>query len=280
MTCARARDPARAWRARRGSRALSSGATAQAIGAIDALTSLAAAAAKLGWRRPEVNAGTRLDIKAGRHPLVEQSLPAGVFVANDLELDPDSAQIVDPHRAEHGRQVDLPAPVARSSSCWPSAAASCPRSSAVVGLADRIFTRVGAHDDITSGMSTFMVEMTETAYILNHATRVVARDPRRGGEGDVDLRRRVDRAGGGRAPARIAAARLPHAVRHPLSRADGAGGAAAARAQPARRGARGGRDGALPAPRRAGRRRPVVRHSRRGPGRSAGRRSSPAPAAC
>src|SRR5439155_621120 len=68
-------------------------ASAQAIGRIDALLSLALAAAEHGWRRPEVNAGLELSIKAGRHPLVEQSAPAGQFVPNDLNLDPDGAQI-------------------------------------------------------------------------------------------------------------------------------------------------------------------------------------------
>ena len=145
-------------------------ATARAIGAIDALTSLAATAAKLGWRRPEVNAGTRLVIKAGRHPLVEQSLPTGVFVANDVELDPDSAQIViltGPNMAGKSTYLRQSALIVLLAQCG----SFVPAEQAVVGLADRIFTRVGAHDDITSGMSTFMVEMTETAYILNHATK-------------------------------------------------------------------------------------------------------------
>src|SRR6266581_3972080 len=69
-------------------------ASAQAMGMVDALVSLAVAAAEHAWRRPEVNAGLQLTIKGGRHPLVERGLPAGVFVANDLDLDPDGAQIV------------------------------------------------------------------------------------------------------------------------------------------------------------------------------------------
>jgi DNA mismatch repair protein MutS len=145
-------------------------ATAQAIGCIDALLSLAEAAADLGWRRPEINAGLRLEIIGGRHPLVEQKLPAGVFVPNDLTLDPDSEQITiltGPNMAGKStflRQCALIVLLAQCGSFVPAERAS-------VGLADRIFTRVGAHDDITSGMSTFMVEMTETAFILNHATR-------------------------------------------------------------------------------------------------------------
>jgi Mismatch repair ATPase (MutS family) len=128
------------------------------------------AAAELGWRRPEVNAGLRLSIKSGRHPLVEHSLPAGVFVANDLELDPDSEQITiltGPNMAGKSTYLRQAAVIVLLAQCG----SFVPAESAVVGLADRIFTRVGAHDDITAGMSTFMVEMTETAYILNHATR-------------------------------------------------------------------------------------------------------------
>ena len=145
-------------------------ATAQAIGSVDALLSLAIAAADLDWRRPEVNAGLRLSIKGGRHPLVENSLPVGVFVANDLELDPDTEQITiltGPNMAGKSTYLRQAAVIVLLAQCG----SFVPADRAVVGLADRIFTRVGAHDDITAGMSTFMVEMTETAYILNHATR-------------------------------------------------------------------------------------------------------------
>ena len=145
-------------------------ASAQAIGSVDALLSLAVAASELGWRRPEVNAGLRLSIKGGRHPLVENSLPAGVFVANDLELDPDTEQITiltGPNMAGKSTYLRQAAVIVLLAQCG----SFVPAERAVVGLADRIFTRVGAHDDITAGMSTFMVEMTETAYILNHATR-------------------------------------------------------------------------------------------------------------
>jgi DNA mismatch repair protein MutS len=145
-------------------------ASAQAIAGIDALRSLAVAAADLGWRRPEVNAGLRLSIKGGRHPLVEQSLPAGVFVANDLELDPDSVQVViltGPNMAGKSTYLRQAAVIVLLAQCG----SFVPAERAMVGLADRIFTRVGAHDDIAAGMSTFMVEMTETANILNHATR-------------------------------------------------------------------------------------------------------------
>ena len=144
--------------------------TAHAMGMVDALLSLAAAAAEHGWRRPEVNAGVQLNIRGGRHPLVERGLPAGVFVANDLELDPDDAQIVvltGPNMAGKSTYLRQAAMIVLLAQCG----SFVPAERAVIGLADRIFTRVGAHDDITAGMSTFMVEMTETAYILNHATR-------------------------------------------------------------------------------------------------------------
>ncbi len=143
--------------------------SAQAIGMIDALQSLAATASEHGWRRPEVNAALRLSIKGGRHPLVERGLPAGGFVPNDLELDPQRDQIViltGPNMAGKSTYLRQAAVIVLLAQCG----SFVPADSAVVGLADRIFTRVGAHDDITAGMSTFMVEMTETANILNHAT--------------------------------------------------------------------------------------------------------------
>jgi DNA mismatch repair protein MutS len=144
--------------------------SARAIGVIDALVSLAVTAAELGWRRPEVNAGMRLRITGGRHPLVEHGLPAGSFVSNDLDLDPDGDQIViltGPNMAGKSTFLRQAAVIVLLAQCG----SFVPAERAVVGLADRIFTRVGAHDDITAGMSTFMVEMTETANILNHATR-------------------------------------------------------------------------------------------------------------
>jgi len=144
--------------------------SAQAIGMVDAVLSYAIAAADLRWRRPAVNAGIELSIKAGRHPLVEEGLPAGVFVANDLALDPDGTQIViltGPNMAGKSTYLRQAAMIVLLAQCG----SFVPAEHAVIGLADRIFTRVGAHDDISAGMSTFMVEMTETANILNHATR-------------------------------------------------------------------------------------------------------------
>ncbi len=144
--------------------------TANAIGSIDALRSLAVAAAAERWRRPAVNAGFTLSVKGGRHPLVERHLADGAFVANDVELDPADQQIAivtGPNMAGKSTFLRQAAVIVLLAQCG----SFVPAEEAVVGLVDRIFTRVGAHDDIAAGMSTFMVEMTETANILNHATR-------------------------------------------------------------------------------------------------------------
>jgi len=145
-------------------------ATAASIGMVDALLSLAVTAAERSWRRPEVSAGLGLSVTGGRHPLVEAALPEGTYVANDLALDPATEQIViltGPNMAGKSTYLRQAAIIVLLAQCG----SFVPAERAVVGLVDRIFTRVGAHDDITSGMSTFMVEMTETAYILSHATR-------------------------------------------------------------------------------------------------------------
>ena len=144
--------------------------TAEALGELDALAALAETASALAWTRPEVTAGLNLRIAGGRHPVVEASLPAGSFVGNDVELDPEGQQVIvltGPNMAGKStylRQVALIVLLAQCGSFVPA-------DQAVIGLADRVFTRVGAHDDLSSGMSTFMVEMTESANILNHATR-------------------------------------------------------------------------------------------------------------
>src|SRR5262249_51354067 len=144
-------------------------ASAEAIGELDALASLAEAGFDQRWVRPEVSAGVRLTIEGGRHPLVEAAVGTENFVTNDTILDPEHEQIVvltGPNMAGKStylRQVALIVLLAQCGSLVPATTAS-------IGLADRIFTRVGAHDDLAGGMSTFMVEMTETANILNHAS--------------------------------------------------------------------------------------------------------------
>ncbi|MGH7861532.1 MAG: DNA mismatch repair protein MutS [Candidatus Dormibacteraceae bacterium] len=143
--------------------------TAQALAELDALSSLAEVAEELGWARPRVLSNLDLTISAGRHPLVEAAVPVGDFVTNDVDLGPDGAQMViltGPNMAGKStylRQVALIVLLAQCGSFVPAA-------SAQIGIVDRIFTRVGAHDDLAAGMSTFMVEMTETASMLNQAT--------------------------------------------------------------------------------------------------------------
>jgi DNA mismatch repair protein MutS len=145
-------------------------AAAEAAGDLDALAALAEAAVELDWVRPEVSAGCRLEVEQGRHPVVEAAVGREDFVPNDVVLDPDAEQIVvltGPNMAGKStylRQVALIVLLAQCGSFVPARRAS-------VGLADRVFTRVGAHDDLAAGRSTFMVEMNETASILNHASR-------------------------------------------------------------------------------------------------------------
>jgi DNA mismatch repair protein MutS len=142
---------------------------AEAVGELDALASLADVAQREGWVRPALHLEPGIEIVDGRHPLVERALGPGRFVPNDLRLDPADAQIVllsGPNMAGKStylRQAALIVLLAQVGSFVPAARAS-------IGLCDRIFTRVGAHDELARGLSTFMVEMVETAHILAHAT--------------------------------------------------------------------------------------------------------------
>ncbi|MEI6560476.1 MAG: DNA mismatch repair protein MutS [Verrucomicrobiota bacterium] len=143
--------------------------TAAAIAALDAIASLAETARLFGYCRPVLTDGLRLAIADGRHPVLDQSLAEEKFVPNDVELDGDANRlhiITGPNMAGKStyiRQVALIVLMAQIGSFVPAA-------SAEIGLADRIFTRVGASDDLSRGQSTFMVEMNETANILNNAT--------------------------------------------------------------------------------------------------------------
>jgi DNA mismatch repair protein MutS len=144
---------------------------AEAVGTADALLSFARCAAEHGYARPVVDDSEVVDIQAGRHPVVERMLPPGeAFVPNDVRLDHEGAQllvITGPNMAGKStvmRQVALTVLMAQAGSFVPARAAR-------VGLCDRIFTRVGAADNLARGQSTFMVEMTETSHILHHATR-------------------------------------------------------------------------------------------------------------
>jgi DNA mismatch repair protein MutS len=141
---------------------------ARALGVLDVLAALAELAALRGYHRPRVTAEAVLRIRQGRHPVIEQLLPAGSFVPNDVALDADSQVLIvtGPNMSGKStilRQVALIVLMAHLGSFVPAA-------EAVVGLTDRIFTRVGAVDDIGRGQSTFLVEMHETARILHQAT--------------------------------------------------------------------------------------------------------------
>ncbi len=143
---------------------------AEAIAELDALRSFARVAAEQRYVRPSMHEGTALHIEAGRHPVLERALPAGTFVANDIALDTTDRQVMvltGPNMAGKStylRQVALCVLLAQAGAFVPAKAAS-------IGLVDRIYTRVGAADDLYRGQSTFMVEMMETAQILNTASR-------------------------------------------------------------------------------------------------------------
>jgi DNA mismatch repair protein MutS len=143
--------------------------SAAAISRIDALASLADRALALRYVRPEINDSDRLHIRGGRHPVVEQMPEAERFVPNDALLDGRDNQLIiitGPNMAGKStyiRQVGLLVIMAQTGSYVPA-------ESAEVGIVDRVFTRVGASDDLARGRSTFMVEMEETANILNNAT--------------------------------------------------------------------------------------------------------------
>jgi DNA mismatch repair protein MutS len=138
------------------------------IARIDCLLSFALVAGKNNYVRPHLNDGNILDIKDGRHPVIEKQLPVGEdYVANDVFLDRDSQQIIiitGPNMSGKSallRQTALIVLMAQMGSFVPAKHAE-------IGLVDKIFTRVGASDNISSGESTFMVEMNETASILNN----------------------------------------------------------------------------------------------------------------
>lgn len=142
--------------------------TARAISEIDALQSFAEAAATQRYVRPELNDGFAMDIKGGRHPVVEQNVALGGFVPNDLTLEPGRSLVIltGPNmsgKSTYLRQCALISLMAQMGSFVPA-------EHAALGLIDRVFARIGARDELATGQSTFMVEMTEAAHILHHAT--------------------------------------------------------------------------------------------------------------
>jgi DNA mismatch repair protein MutS len=144
-------------------------ALASAVAELDVACALAEAAARHGYVRPALDAGDGIEIRDGRHPMVERSLAAGAFVPNDAHLSSTDAQLMlltGPNMAGKStflRQVALITLMAQAGSYVPA-------TSARIGVVDRIFTRIGAGDDLSSGQSTFMVEMIETSAILHNAT--------------------------------------------------------------------------------------------------------------
>jgi len=143
-------------------------AAAQALAALDVFSSLAEVAVRYNYVRPELNDDNKIIISQGRHPVVERN-PDISFVPNDTYLSNDDTQLIvltGPNmsgKSTYLRQVALIVLLAQMGSFVPA-------SSATMGLVDRVFTRIGAGEDIAAGQSTFMVEMVETANILNNAT--------------------------------------------------------------------------------------------------------------
>ena len=141
---------------------------AQILGRLDCLFSFSTIAHKYNYCRPEINEGLSIDIKSGRHPVIEQSLEIGEkYIANDIHLNQETQQIMmitGPNMSGKSaliRQTALIVIMAQMG-CF------VPAQNAKIGLVDKVFTRVGASDNISSGESTFMVEMNETASILNN----------------------------------------------------------------------------------------------------------------
>src|SRR6202008_4180054 len=143
--------------------------TARAVAQLDFVASLGETARLFGYCQPEINAESILHIVEGRHPVLDQNLTEEKFVPNDCVLDGEANRlllITGPNMAGKStyiRQVALLVLMAQLGSFIPA-------KSATIGIVDRIFTRVGASDDLARGQSTFMVEMNETANIVNNAT--------------------------------------------------------------------------------------------------------------
>jgi len=157
----------------------------RAVAAIDVLSGLAEVAVRQGYCRPTIVEGREITIIDGRHPVVEKSLPVGFFVPNSAYLgwEESTSSSAEKTKTQNHQRPDLiilTGPNASGKSCYlrqvgliqimAQTGSFVPATSATLGICDRIFTRVGAVDDLATGQSTFMVEMNETANILNHAT--------------------------------------------------------------------------------------------------------------
>jgi DNA mismatch repair protein MutS len=166
---ARERELFEALRGRLGAEIARLQCVAATLAQLDVLASLAEVAAREGYARPELHDDVALEIVAGRHPVVERMMPREKFIPNDVTLTGDARMIIltGPNMAGKStilRQVGLVVLMAQMGSFVPAARAR-------IGICDRVFTRVGASDNLVRGQSTFMVEMSETAAILNTATR-------------------------------------------------------------------------------------------------------------
>ncbi|TVR44471.1 MAG: DNA mismatch repair protein MutS [Planctomycetota bacterium] len=148
-------------------------ACSESLAVLDCVASLSEVAVRGGWCRPEVDESTTCELVAARHPVVEAVVGAGRFIANDCRLDAEAQEhprlliITGPNMAGKStyiRQIALCTILAQAGSFVPATAAR-------MGIVDRIFTRIGAGDELARNMSTFMVEMAETAAILHNATR-------------------------------------------------------------------------------------------------------------
>ena len=143
--------------------------TSDSLASLDVLVSFAEASAKLGYAKPEITASDVLKIRNGRHPVIEQNIKNGIFVSNDTYTDCSNRSlllITGPNMAGKSTYMRQNALIVLM------AQAGCfvPAESAEIGIVDKIFTRIGASDNLSQGQSTFFVEMSELAYILNMAT--------------------------------------------------------------------------------------------------------------
>ena len=136
---------------------------------LDVLASFAEVGSRLGYVKPSVNGGDAIIIEKGRHPVIEQTIKDGIFVSNDTYIDRKNSSlllITGPNmsgKSTYMRQTALIVLMAQMGCFVPAEAAS-------IGIVDRIYTRIGASDNLAMGQSTFFVEMSELAYILNTAT--------------------------------------------------------------------------------------------------------------
>jgi DNA mismatch repair protein MutS len=143
-------------------------ATAEAVADLDVLRSLADVALAAGYVRPELDSSGRMAIIQGRHPVVEAAIPDAAFIPNDCVLDDEQRIMVlmGPNMGGKSTMLRMTALIILMA----QVGSFVPAESARIGIVDRIFSRVGAQDDIAAGQSTFMTEMVETANILHHAT--------------------------------------------------------------------------------------------------------------